>query len=127
MTTQRAPNGLGPGGRRLWHDVLAEFDLTGAELELLRQACRTVDELDGLESALAESDMTVIGSRGQPVSNALLSEIRDHRAMLTRLVAAMDLPEEPATPASAASTRASDAATRRWNLEKHRRSQHGSA
>jgi hypothetical protein len=128
VTTQRVPRGLATGGKRLWRKVTGEYELTGAELELLLQAARTVDELDQLESALAGGNVITTGSRGQAVANPLLAQVRQHRATLGRLITALGLPDDeaPAQP-TAASLRASDAAQRRWRTEKHRRAQRGTA
>jgi hypothetical protein len=130
MTTERAhhraPRGLDADGRRFWREIDAGFELTAAELEILRQAALTVDELARLEAALAANEVTTLGSRGQTVANPLLSQIRAHRTTLGRLITALKLPgEETSAPPSAASLRASDVATRRWKMEKHRQATRG--
>lgn len=41
----RPPAGLGPAGRRFWSAVLVEFELTAAQLEVLRVTCECLDRL----------------------------------------------------------------------------------
>lgn len=97
MAGKAAPKGLGAAGRRLWRAAVAEYEFDAAEVELLRTACRTVDELARIETALSEAgSLTVKGSTGQPRAHPLLEEARRHRAVLARLVAALDLPDEVA-------------------------------
>lgn len=87
--TPRAPAGVGRAGRALWRAVLAEYDLSPPELQLLTEACHTADELDRLRRLVEEANPIVDGSRGQPRANPLLAEIRRHRETLARLLAAL--------------------------------------
>lgn len=117
----RTPPGLGPRGARYWRTVLADFDLSDSELELLREVCRTLDNLDALADAVARDGATVKGSAGQSVVNPCLTEARGQRALLHRLIAAMSLPdEEGAAVPTAYVQRARTAASARWRA--HERS-----
>jgi hypothetical protein len=48
----RPPAGLGPDGRQLWTEVIADGPLGPPERTLLREACRLVDRLDKLDRYL---------------------------------------------------------------------------
>ena len=90
----RTPPGLAARGRRFWRDTVAEFDLSGAELHLLQEACRTLDDLDRLAGMVEQYGPTVTGSQGQPVCNPALTEARGQRLALHRLVSALALPDD---------------------------------
>lgn len=115
MTT-KAPRGLGAGARKVWRSITDQFDLNPAELRVLEDACREVDLIDLMEERLASQQLIVAGSMGQDVANPLLQEVRQHRAVLTRLFAAMKLPAvDDAGGAAAASSSARELANRRWH------------
>jgi hypothetical protein len=88
------PEGLGDPGVRLWTSIAGEFVLNAGELEILRQACRTSDEITSLEAELRGSSLVVAGYAGQPRPNPLLKIIQDHRLLLRRLVDSLALPDE---------------------------------
>ena len=88
------PGGLGEPGIRLWTSVAGEFVLNAGELEILRQAAATVDEIVLLEAELRASSLVVAGYSGQPRPNPLLKIIQDHRLLLRRLVDSLALPDE---------------------------------
>jgi hypothetical protein len=88
------PGGLGEPGVRLWTSVAGEFVLNAGELEILRQAVVTADEIASLETELRGSSLVVAGYAGQPRPNPLLKIIQDHRLLLRRLVDSLNLPDE---------------------------------
>lgn len=96
------------------------FELSGPELEILAEAARTLDELDGLRDALTATGTTCTGSRGQTIVNPCLSEMRQARAELRRLLEVLSLPdpEQPSGKAvtGARSARAAKAARTRWDV-----------
>ena len=108
-------------GRRFWKSVLAEFELSASEIELLSEACRTLDELDALRIAIATEGTTVPGSTGQPRAHPALGELRQGRGELRRLLDALGIPQPLAAVAegegvlSIASRRATRAASARWD------------
>lgn len=111
----KAPPGLAARGRRFWRATLAEFTLSGAELEILAEACRTLDDLDRLAEMVKTHGATVAGSQGQPVVNPALTEARGQRAILHRLVAALQLPDGDEEPIpTAVQLRGRRAAQARW-------------
>lgn len=90
------PDGTGKSGQALWRDVLGKYDLEEHELALLREACRTVDDLDALAAVSARDGMTL----GPKVHPAVV-EARQLRIALARLLGALRLPSgddvDPAT------------------------------
>lgn len=83
------PKGTKASGRRLWADVLGRFELDEHELALLREAVRTVDQLDDLAGIVAEEG-PILSGKAHPA----LVESRQLRVVLTRLVASLRLPDE---------------------------------
>jgi hypothetical protein len=85
--TEKPPKGTGNGGRKLWRAVLSKYQLEQHEVALLREAVRTVDDLDALAEVVAAEGVT-LGSRVHPA----LVEARQLRISLARLVGALRLP-----------------------------------
>lgn len=97
MTVSNTPPGdLSERGRSLWTDVLDAYELSPAELQVLDEAARTLDELERLRAALAAEDTITVGSTGQPVVNALFDALRRHRDLLARLLAALKVTSDAA-------------------------------
>ena len=90
----KPPRGLRAPGKQLWDSVTATFVLNAGETEILRQACRTSDELALLEAELQATSLVVAGYSGQPRPNPLLKIIQDHRLLLRRLVDSLALPDD---------------------------------
>lgn len=82
------PRGTKTSGRRLWTSILADFELEEHELALLREAVRTVDQLDTLHE-IVEKEGPVLSGKAHPA----LVESRQLRIVLTRIVASLRLPE----------------------------------
>jgi len=97
----------------LWADVTGTFALRVDELAVLKQAARVVDTLERLDVALAGVDLVVVGSAGQQREHPLLSEARQQRAALARLLSQLKLPDADAE-ANLASAWGRAAARRRW-------------
>ena len=99
---------------------MKSFELTGPELEILAEAARTLDELDGLREAVAETGTTCKGSRGQTIVNPALCEMRQARAELRRLLEMLSLPDAEQDTGKAItgarSARAAKAAETRWKV-----------
>jgi len=109
------PAGLASRGRRFWRSTSGEFELTTAELELLTEACRVLDNLDALAATIAELGPVVAGSQKQPVVNPALTEARGQQLVLHRLLAALALPDDQGEVLpSVQRLRASRAASVRW-------------
>jgi hypothetical protein len=110
----RPPEGLGRAGRRLWRSVLGAYDLSPGELELLRQACRTVDLLERIDDQLSREDLTVAGSRGQQRNHPLLLASTEQRRTLDGLLNALSLPFPYEVEGRRRSPSAVAAAQARW-------------
>lgn len=100
----RPPKGLAKAGRALWREATKQYVFDPAEAAVLLQMCRISDHLEALEAHLAaeSSDFSshsalVKGSRGQPVVNPVLQEIRLQSLALAKLAVALDLPEPKAS------------------------------
>lgn len=116
---KQAPKHLGKEGSKLWKAVVKQFELGPAEARILEDACREVDLIEKLEEELRDpaTELTVTGSMGQPVSNPLIQEVRQHRGMVKTLLAALKLPDDPETEAREKANRsqsAREAAMARW-------------
>ena len=122
MSTPRPPQSLSAAGRRLWRGVVGAYELSPAEMELLRQACRTVDLLDRLDVELLDEPLTVTGSTGQPRSNPLLASSAEQRRTLEGLMRDLALPMPNEVEGRRRSPAAAAAAQARW---RERRAQHG--
>lgn len=90
----RSPKGVGPQGRKLWAEVLAEHELTQAELAVLAAACRCVGTLERLADALSDGDLASSNAAGAVVVTPLLVEQRLQSAVLTKLLASLRLPDD---------------------------------
>lgn len=112
------PKGLDKRGRRLWREVVSDFDLGSDELILLESACRTLDLVVKIDAALLNESLLVAGSMGQQRENPLLSESRQQRAVLARLLLQLKLPEPDLLKDARSNVRSVDArraAQARWS------------
>lgn len=117
----RPPAGLGKAGRALWRAVAGVYELDPRELLTLAAAARQADDTAALESALARGALVVEGSKGQPVLNAAVAELRQGRLALARLLGTLDLPaEEDGVAMTSAQRRAQHAAEARWSQHRAR-------
>jgi hypothetical protein len=107
--------GLGERASHFWLSTIERYDLSGVELEVLREACWLLDECEGLRAAVTRDGTTIAGSRGQTRVHPALGELRSHRLALGRLLAQLALPDEDGRAlVSAAGSRARTAANARW-------------
>ena len=88
--TPTAPKGSSANARKLWEQVTERFDLDEHESGILREACRTVTDLDALADVIARDGVIDADGRVHPA----LVEARQQRITLTRLVASLRLPED---------------------------------
>lgn len=113
----RRPRNLGAGGRALWDSVAPVYELRPDEVRILLDACREADIIDRLETELVDEPLMVKGSMGQLTASPLVSELRQHRATLTGMLAKLKLPDSPAGAArkrAVVSEQARAAARVRW-------------
>ncbi len=116
MTTVRKPPAdLSVRGRAFWRSTLTTFELSGVELELLKECARLLDECESLRSAVDRDGVTVCGSTGQTRVHPALAELRQHRLALGRLLAQLALPDgEDGHLLSPSQARGRKAAQARW-------------
>ncbi|MFD5207314.1 hypothetical protein ACFWIP_17205 [Streptomyces anulatus] len=114
---QPPPDGLGERGLKLWQDVTADLEHDPDELLLLEEACCLADEIDTMTAALNAGELLSKGSRGQPVANPLIREIRGHRLALSRILRQLGAtrPGEESGERSTSSERGRTAALTRWH------------
>lgn len=113
----RIPPKLGSAGTALWKSVMAKYqDLDPRELALLGHACRQTDLVARLEAALDADGLHVTGAAGQVRLNAIVSELRQARLAVGRLLGDLELPSarEQSTGLTSAGVRSRRAANRRW-------------
>lgn len=91
MIEEKPPPRTRAGGKRLWRAVVHDYELDQHELCLLREAVRTVDQLDQLAAVLAADGPMVTTPTGPRVHPALV-ESRQLKIALARLLAALRLP-----------------------------------
>ena len=114
MTTKpKPPAGLGPAGRKLWNDLAGAFTLEDHELPMLEAAARQADDIAALEKAIARDGVTVEGSAGQPRLNGAVSEVRQGRLALAKILGAVAWPTDE-KPMTVTQRKARDAARARW-------------
>ncbi|WP_270888623.1 terminase [Pedococcus sp. 5OH_020] len=87
----RPPAGLRGSGRALWRAVLNHYELDEHETTILREACRTADSLDGLQTLLENEGLISESSQGSRVHPALV-ELRQQRITFARLLTALRIP-----------------------------------
>jgi hypothetical protein len=114
----RPPAGLDAAGRSFWRSVLATYELSPVELVLLGQACRVVDLLDRADRELADADLTVFGSTGQPRTHPLVTSTSELRRVLEVLLRGLALPMPDETTGRRRSPAAAAAAQARWRGER---------
>jgi hypothetical protein len=111
--------------RAVTSDVPADWELDARDLAVLEAACRQADDVALLEEAVARDGVTVEGAAGQSRLNAAVTELRQARLALARLLGQVDLPDEERRPVTDASRRAQRAANTRWAAQAARRAAHG--
>lgn len=103
MATQRAPSGLGAGGRALWRAVVEDHELDRVQMVQLEEACRAKDRLDKLDDLLRGdvdtwARLTVdISSDGEVYELRMTQALTQANAtanMMKQLLAALRLPDE---------------------------------
>jgi hypothetical protein len=97
----------------MWKAVVSAYKLRPDERFVLESACKTADWVARLESDMDGQPLVVKGRMGQDRVHPRLSEARQQRALLARLLAQLKLPEE-GTQVETASTKARKAAAARW-------------
>lgn len=114
----KTPTGLGMAGRALWRSLVCSFEFEPWEIALVVNCCRQADTVAELEKVLADDGMVVAGSTGQRRLNGAVSELRQARIALAKLLSGIALPDESDRPQSHASRSAQRAANARWSRKR---------
>lgn len=83
------PTGTRSSGAALWYSMIARYEFQRHELMLLREAVRSVDELDRLSEVIVRSRTLTPGGDIHPA----IAEARQLRIALTSILAALHLPD----------------------------------
>lgn len=112
-----APADLEKRGRAFWREVLKIYELNVDEMQLLAEACRTLDDCDRLREVIEADGHMVRGSTGQSRLHPAIGELRQTRTALAKFLAQLGLPDVDggASLPTPESRRASKAATARWD------------
>ena len=112
---RHTPKGIGENGAKLWRGVASAYQLRVDEYQILEDACREVDLIARLEAELEGAPLMVEGIKGQPIASPLVSELRQHRSVLARLLGALKLPDAAGeVQADTRSQAARDLVSARW-------------
>ena len=114
----KPPSALNSAGKSLWKAILtdlpADLELDARELSVLATACAQADTNTALEAAIKRDGMTVSGAAGQRRLNAAVTELRQGRVALARLLEAVDLGPAEGYSETPGSRRGRKAADGRW-------------
>jgi len=118
----RVPEGLGEAGAAVWDAIVSDvgdaFELDARELVVLEAACRQADTNRQLEDVIEAGGLIVEGSQGQPRMSAAVTELRQGRLALERLLASLALPDEDGRVLTAGQRRAQAASQARWGVRR---------
>lgn len=108
------PNDLGNAGTALWHSMTTAYQLEESEHPLLVAACRQADDIARLEEAITRDGCIVEGSAGQPRLNQAMTEVRQGRIALQKLLGAIGWPNDAGEVVTLRQRQARSAAHQRW-------------
>lgn len=110
------PDGLGPAGREVWDVFTSAFEADERELVLIALAARQADQVADLDRLVEADGLMIAGSVGQQRLHPAVTEARQGRAVIGRLLSSLAVPgiEEDEVPRTAAQHRAARAARSRW-------------
>jgi hypothetical protein len=112
------PASLGKAGKKLWRELWSGlpdgWELDERERSYLTLACGQADDVELLEKAISDGGLFVTGSTGQERLNPVLTELRQGRLAISRLLGQISLPAEDGEPETEASRRGRHAANSRW-------------
>lgn len=101
---EKPPARLTAASRRLWCEVVDQYELRQDELTILEDICRETDLITKMDAELRGREMIVAGSTGQDTINPLVPELRAHRAARAGLWAKLKLPDAAGLPVNAQRT-----------------------
>lgn len=95
MTAPEVPAGLSECSEALWRAVVAEYVLEASELEVLRQACLSLDRADQAAVIVAAEGPVAVDRYGSPKAHPAVDVEARSRALFARLVAQLGIKAEP--------------------------------
>lgn len=96
MSTRRAtPPDLGPAGVETWESVARCFRLEDHEAKILHEAAHTADLIAELAADVEREGRTAVTASGSPKLHPAVTEVRQQRIALGKLIASLRLPEAP--------------------------------
>jgi hypothetical protein len=107
------PRGLSARSRRLWRAVLAEFELSDAELAVLREALVSLDRADAAAAVVVAEGVLTRDRYGCWKANPATDVELRNRSLFARLIAQLGV-KEPAVE-SQRTKHARRAAQARWS------------
>jgi hypothetical protein len=114
----KAPPGLTPRSQRLWRAVIDGFELSDAEVELLRNGLVALDRADEAAADVAKHGVTVLDRYGSLKANPAADIEARNRALFAAIVRQLGVRVTVDVPLSAASRKAQRAARARWGVER---------
>lgn len=87
MSAPKAPAGLSRRSGALWRSVLAEFELSPAEEELLRCGLVALDRADEAAKVIAAEGVTTVDRYGSPKMHPAVDVEARSRTLFARVVA----------------------------------------
>lgn len=88
------PSTLGDAGRALWIGMTTRYSFRVAdEIPVLAQWCAVGDLIDRLAAELADQDLIVRGSMGQPATNPLVASLHSARGQYAALAKQLRVPD----------------------------------
>ncbi len=91
------PKGLSTRSRKLWREIVEDFVLAAAELELLRQALAALDLADDAAAIVAREGITVVDRYGSPKQHPACDVAARNQAIFGRFVAQLGVKESVST------------------------------
>jgi P27 family predicted phage terminase small subunit len=87
----KPPKGLTTRSRKLWRAVIDEYELSSAELELLRTALVALDEEDAAAAIIKRDGPVVLDRYGTPKAHPAVDVRNRARAYFARVVAQLGI------------------------------------
>jgi P27 family predicted phage terminase small subunit len=94
----KPPKHLSAISRSWWSSVAREYNLQPTAYHLLTAACEALDRLNQARELIARDGLLIVGPRGGMRAHPAIAIERDSRIALARLIAALDLEDEPQPP-----------------------------
>jgi phage terminase small subunit len=98
--TPRTPSGLGPAGKRLYREIVADvneaIELDAKDLQALERAAVLADMVELLRADVRERGAVVEGSTGRMQANPSIDKISNMQSRIVQMLQTVRLDPEPA-------------------------------